>query len=296
MPERIVALDVGGTYVKHAVFEGGQLRADSAGQFPIDEKGTADDILSALYAYLDGARANIVCVSMPGPMDYINGVSRMRHKFAGLYGVQLRARFEARYAGARCIFTHDVVAYLAGVMHLGECEGARVPCGITLGTGLGFAFAERGQILINDARSPSFPLWNAPFRDGICEDYVSGRALGAEYARRAGERVDVKQIAERARAGDANALAAFADMGRALGDMIQDRARRFSIDRVVLGGQISKSADLFLPYARELTDKCISPTSHPDDAALYGAYALALNGEKRVCRAIEAALPYGEGS
>ena len=40
----IVAMDIGGTFVKHALIEDGMLRSESVGQFPINEKGTIQDI------------------------------------------------------------------------------------------------------------------------------------------------------------------------------------------------------------------------------------------------------------
>lgn len=286
MPDRIIALDVGGTFVKHAVFEGGAMRPGSFGQFAINEKSPADEIINALAAYINAERAARACVSIPGPMDYPTGTSRMRHKFALLFGIPMKARLEALCPGARVAFAHDGVAYLAGVMHLGEAEGARTPCGIMLGTGLGFAFAVRGYILVNEVDTPCEPLWNARYKDGIAEDYVSGRALGSAYEARSGERLDVERIAKRARAGDATAVSVFADAGRALGDMIAERVVRLGIDRVILGGQISKSSDLIIPYARERADVCVRPTSHPDDAALYGAYALAFGEGALIRRAL----------
>ncbi len=281
---KIIALDVGGTFVKHAAFESGTLLPESAGQFPVHEKGDSREILEPMLDFLKTNRARDIAVSIPGPMDYPTGTSRMKHKFVSIFGISMKDYFENGIPGAKAAFVHDGVAYLAGVMRLGETEGAERPCGVMLGTGLGFAMAEEGRILINEADTPWRPLWNMPFREGITEDYLSGRAIRAAYRKAAGTEADVREIADLARRGDEAALRIFKDAGQVLGELLERRRKEMGIDLVVLGGQISKASDLLLPAAREETDLTIRPTDYPDSAALYGAVAFFEQGADLVRR------------
>lgn len=276
--EKMIALDVGGTFVKYGRFVGGRMESASCGQFPINEKGSREEILGSISSFLARQDADAVCVSIPGPMDYSTGTSRMRHKFVSLMDFPMKDYFRERFPSLRVDFVHDGVAFLAGALHQGEGEGAQCPAGMMLGTGLGFAVAKAGRIQINATDTPWCPLWNMPYREGIAEDYVSGRAIRAAYARQSGENADVKEIAQWARAGNDVASAVLRDAGRALGELVRIRAEQLGIDRVILGGQISKAADLLLPAARQETDVGFKVTAYPDTAALYGAYAYSALG------------------
>ena len=93
--------------------------------------------------------------------------------------------------------------------------------------------------------------------------------LGAAY----GQPLSVKDIAGRARQGDEQALRAFRLAGEALSELMEIIDRRFHPDKLALGGQIARSADLLhlnLPFPWEVSH-------HLDDAALRGAAYYALH-------------------
>lgn len=275
--ERILALDIGGTFVKYGVAdESGKIA--QIGQFPIRESGTREEILEDLTRFLDGREEKCVSVSIPGPMSYATGTSHMAHKFVGIKEFSLKEYLENRYPGMRTCFVHDGVAYMLGILYLGETGNAKRPCGVMLGTGLGFAWAREGRVQIRKVDTPADPAWNMPFRDSIAENYISGHAIRDLYSAKTGVRIDVREICDRARAGEEAARAVIGNAGEALGEILGMRQRELGLDRVVLGGQISKSADLLIPYMRKFTDMEITVTGHLDTAALYGAYAFALNG------------------
>ena len=279
---KMIALDVGGTFVKYATFVDGKIADGSQGLFPINEKGTSEEILSAILNFLKANPAEAMCVSIPGPMDYPTGTSQMKHKFASLFGIPMKAWFEERLPGTRVDFVHDGVAFLIGVLYLKEGEGAKKPAGVMLGTGLGFGYSENGKVLITEKGTPCGPLWNMPYRDGIAEDYISARAIRAAYLKAAGNALDVKEIADLARKGDEISIKVLHDAGEALGELMQMRKESAGIDRVILGGQIAKAADLFLPAAKEKTDVEFKVTGYLDNAALYGTYAYSVYGQALV--------------
>ncbi len=265
-------LDVGGTCVKHAVFAQGRLLPERQNISQIDETAGADAIADALAACMEGA--DRACLCFPGPFDYHQGISLMKHKFRSLYGVNLMQMLEDR-AGIPCFFAHDVVAFLAGVLSLGEGAHARCPAAVTLGTGLGYAYAREGIIQVNALGSPVHPLWNESLGTGILEDHVSGRGLAAQYALLTGRRLNAREIARYARSGDPAAMGVFDHMCEVLSQALDRRAQEDGIDTVILGGQICHSSELFLS---RLQQKCTIPvrvTDHLTEAALIGAYSMA---------------------
>lgn len=87
----------------------------------------------------------------------------------------------------------------------------------------------------------------------------------------------MRALAERARGGDARAREVFRRMGEALGQVLT-RYLPAGTDGVVLGGQIARSAELFLPWARG--PAAVTMARHIGSAALRGA-AVFCRGEAR---------------
>ena len=98
--------------------------------------------------------------------------------------------------------------------------------------------------------------------------------------------MDVKDIASLAKGGDLQALALFEQTGEHPGTLLSSHPQDLPVDKVIIGGQISKSLDLLLPGIGRTCDLPICRAAHPDDAALRGAYAYTRTG-KDILRVVE---------
>jgi glucokinase len=190
---------------------------------------------------------------MPGPFDYAAGVSWMRHKLPYLYGIDLRKALAERFGWQpeQVHFVNDAAAYLLGEVGAGAVRGVPRVVGITLGTGIGSAFAVDGRIVAEGfGVPPGGEIWNLPYEDRIVEDFLSTRAIQHAYRERTGQECEVASIAAKA---DKNPEAAevFTEFGRDLGLALRTLLRQFAPDVVVLGGGISRSAHLFLSAAEQ---------------------------------------------
>ena len=283
---RILVLDVGGTFIKYGLAdERGHLLPGTVSQVPSHSEDSADKFLDALRAILRDAGGTVdrAAVSICGPFDFDGGVSLMTHKFKALYGVDLRPPF--REAGVEVFFLHDATAFILGEYFDGTLKGADNACCVMLGTGLGFGWIRDGKVCVDETRTPAFSLWRAPYLSGIAEDYVSTRAIQKTY----GKVLPIKAIADAARAGDEKALTAFRAAGEHLSRLLKILAPALGCEKLALGGQIARSADLFgleigIPWA---------VTEHFEDGALRGCCLFALRGRdcERTAAAPEIALP-----
>jgi len=88
-----------------------------------------------------------VAVAILNPFDCDRGISYMRHKYQQLYGTDLRQGLAGRLkVDPACIhFLNDAAAFLTGELYQGAATGGRA-IGITLGTGVGSAFAVDGKV------------------------------------------------------------------------------------------------------------------------------------------------------
>ena len=255
---RIVLLDVGGTFIKSALGVAGKGALE--GTFmstPMSSGGSAEEITEAFRnavsgqirrAELEGYAVEAVCAAIPGPFDYEKGVFLMKHKFAAVYGLSLREILGDVIAPhTRLAFVHDVNGALLGALTIDPSLREGNVAMITLGTGLGFTHAVDGQVQKSETGSPAKGLWNAPYKGGILEDYVSRRGilrLYAELGGRLADGEDVKEIALRARNGEKEAQEAFSLMGRHLAEGSSQLIADLCIRQIIFGGQISRSFDL----------------------------------------------------
>lgn len=281
---RVLVFDVGGSHVSAALVCGGALSGTSSDA--VDSGGTAESILSSLvelgkkvlsHCDLGASELSGVSLGFPNPFDYQAGISYLRHKFDKLYERDLRTELAYRIGvpGRKITFVNDATAYLLGEMHFGAAMGVERVIGLTLGTGVGSAFAVDGRIVTLGEGVPNGGfLWNVPYQGGILEDFISTRAIRRLFRDISGEDIEVCEIARRA-AFDVDAMIAMRQFGATLGKLLKSECSRFKPDAVVLGGSISRSAQLFVPAARaELSDKSVKLLVSElfDQAALLGAY------------------------
>ena len=290
-PSAILAVDAGGTVLKAALVDRqGRLIAGSAYRLPVDSAG---DRASVEETYIQLARRGLeearsrglilagIGVSIPGPFDYEQGLCLMTHKYQSIYKVPMRPWFEAGAGPVPVRFVHDSTAFMLGAVWQGPYEGYRRIGAVIIGTGLGFATLLDGQVFKNPQGGPGISIYARPYRAGTAEDYVSRRGITGRFRQlrpdtfNGSSGPDVREIAELARQGDRPALRVFRDTGLFLAEILHDILRDTRFEVLLLGGQIAKSADLFLPELKSgLEDlehlAIIEQARDIDDAPLVG--------------------------
>lgn len=265
-------LDIGGTFIKYGLSdESGKLLSDSIGQVPSEADSSYDHFLQVLSEVIswNQQKQNFITagVAIPGPFNYDQGISLMKHKFRALYQKPISSPFAN--AGVKVTFLHDSTAFILGEV---EPEDGEIPGGIMLGTGLGFAMMRKKRVCLNPAQMPAFSLWKMPWKDGIAEDYVSQHAL----IRRYGSEIPVKEIAKAARAGDKKAQQTFLAVGAELNEILCKIISALGLNSIILGGQISQSADLLeldLPVPLRVS-------AYPEKSALKGIGRYMVQGKE----------------
>ncbi|MBI2051632.1 ROK family protein [Candidatus Roizmanbacteria bacterium] len=259
----VIALDVGGTVVKGEVVssEGNVIGKVLEVKSPSDQPAetiinTLKDLLRRLQdrAVKDGHSPKACVVGFPWPFDYERGISQIKHKFASLYGKNLKKPLE-ELVGVPVYFLNDADAFALGVSR--EYPSEKRILAITLGTGLGSGFLVDGKLAIGkEGVPPHGEIWNTPYKGKILEEFVSKRALSRSYRMHGGsEKDEVEDIAEKARAGDSAAKAAFEKFTQDLGEGLAVAAAPFHPTRIVIGGQISNAFDLFGKKAERIFGK-----------------------------------------
>ncbi|MFF2809089.1 ROK family protein [Streptomyces sp. NPDC058000] len=290
----VPVLEIGGTHVTSALVDltARELMGEAVRE-PLPAQGTAEEILDAITATatrLDPPPRALWGVAVPGPFDYEAGVGLFHEvgKFEALYGVDVGTELKRRLRPAPCAlrFLNDADAFGIGESVAGAAIGhARAVC-ITLGSGVGSAFLDRGQP-VNDGPlvPPHGSVHLLSYGGRPLEETVSRRGIRAAYARAALDDPDVvpdvRTIAELARGGDRHAWAVLDQAFRALGTALAPWLARFEATALVVGGSIAASWDLIEGPLRAgldagpngvLSTRMVFRTAeHPHDAPLLGA-------------------------
>jgi glucokinase len=279
--EYILTFDVGGSHVSAGLCRLPDLelvRTASGALRDVDSFAGFVDLLHRLGTEAAASEKNLAGASLavPGPFNLDAGVSLMEHKLQFLYDRDLRGALAAAFGWqpAQLRFLNDACAYLCGEVGKGAVEGATRAVGLTLGTGIGSAFALHGRCVTEGKGvPPGGEIWDFPYAGGTVEDLISTRRLKADYTALTGADKEVAQIAAEA-ANDPAARQVFNDFGLHLGQVLRDVVAPFRPDMVVIGGGISRSSKLFLPIAeREIQGLgfCVVTSKLLDRAPLVGA-------------------------
>lgn len=288
-----IGADIGGSHICSAVvnLSTGEICTEPF-VTPVDCHAAASAILEAWQANLEGTVALFgksvpaVGLAIPGPFDYARGVSLISGvgKYDSIYGLDLKSTLLPRLRGcgvSQFRFVNDASAFA-----LGECLGgaARVSdrvVALTLGTGVGSGFVA-GRHLVE--QGPEVPangwVYHLPFENSIADDAFSTRWICRRFRQLAG--IDVagaKDVADRAAAGDRQALGLFEEYGQRLGSFALPLLRNFSSHTLLLGGNISRAYNLFGPALEQTLNSNgnnaeVKVSTLLDRAALVGAASL----------------------
>ena len=251
----VMALDVGGSHAEGALVGPANEVLGQVIRHELDHTASAEVLLgkiTVLAGDLQRQANELKCsiagigLAMPGPFDYAQGISLMQHKLKALYKVNVKQHL-AEETGLSAKLLNDAAAFGLGVYHRDFPDEPRLAA-FVVGTGIGGVFLEAGQLAVDGVPDAS-DIRKIPYRDGSLEEYVSTRGFAAAYRRHGGAELEVKAIAQAARAGEPKAVFALEEFAKDLGAGLALACGSFKPTRIVLGGKINNDLDLYLPHA-----------------------------------------------
>lgn len=207
MHDAFAGVDIGGTRIKVGLCtESGELISSEI----LETKGCVDadrfvEMLAGTIARLAGAASvRIACagVGCPGRIDFDSGtILWLKSKLEFLEGVPLASRLE-RHLPCPVVCDNDVNTILAGEMRFGAARGSRDVIAITVGTGIGGAFAVGGNIVRGHSWAAGHFGYMSIDRDG--PRHVCGNSgVIEEYASQSGI---LRQVRRASAAGEVSLL------------------------------------------------------------------------------------------
>ena len=287
-----IGVDIGGSHVTCAAIDmaAGKLIPQTKNRASVNHQAEAEQILdawasaiNATISQIDANRLAGIGFAIPGPFNYREGISQMQHKFARLYNVKIADLLIHKLNVDHHLpmrFLNDATSFAVGEAWLGLGKGFNRVIAITLGTGFGSAFIDRGIPVTQGKNVPKEGcLWHLPYASGIADEYFSTRWFTREYERISGQKLpNVKALAEAAEE-DTAAKEVFVQFANHLTAFLVPWFRTFQADRLVIGGNIARAYALFGPVFEEnLREKqipvSIALSKLGEQAALIGSARL----------------------
>lgn len=297
-PEHIryaVGADIGGSHICSAVIDLREGRiCTEVVDTPVNSRAGATEILDAwaenLRRTCSLAPEAVGCAgfALPGPFDYVRGISLIRgvRKFDGIYGLRVAPSLQARLGRPYTFrFVNDASAFALGECLGGAARDAERVVSLTLGTGVGSGFVERRRLVETGDRVPANGwVYCLPFEGGIVDDAFSTRWFRSRWHALTGEDADgAREIALRYDT-DPAARQLFDEYGTRLARFAGPVLDRFGARTLLLGGNIARACPLFGPalrkqFAADGRQIEIRVSELLDRAALLGAASLFLETE-----------------
>lgn len=283
-----IGVDIGGTKVAAGVVdEEGEVLVSALRPTPADRPDlVAETVADVVHELAEGREIEAVGVGAAGFVDETRSIVRFAPNLA--WREEPLQEKIADLVGLPVVIENDANAMAWGESRFGAGKGETNVVAITVGTGIGGGLVldgrlfrgrwgmggELGHMQVVPEGKPC-GCGNL----GCWEQYASGNALVAtarQIAETQPERaqillkladgridgIDGEEVTEAARRGDDASMAAFSSLASWLGQGMADLAAILDPGCFIVGGGVSRAADLFLDQARETFRRVLSGRGH----------------------------------
>ena len=308
--DAVIAVDIGGTQVRVALFRDDRLHQRAA--LPTDVRGGPSGVMDQIDALIEQVAAKDdrktitgIGLSLAGPIDTESAVVTRIPTLPGWDGLPVAQALSER-TGLPARVENDGIAATLGEWRYGAGRGVSNFVYLTVSTGIGGGAVVDGRLLhgrkgiaghLGHMRMAQEGSTCSCGTVGCFEALASGSALSQRAAATAdmsdhlagiaqSRAVDARDVFEGARAGDSHCLHLVAEEAMYLGQGITSVIHIFSPDRVVMGGGVSNAFDQLEPGIHDVIRRdAMTPfrtvpvvkSALGDDSGLFGAARLVLD-------------------
>lgn len=307
----IIAVDIGGTQIRVAAFERGNIEPIEVRRTPTrSSEGTPFERMCAEIKAIwpKNEPVETIVVGSPGPLDPESGIIFYAPNIPGWNNFPLKDNLQKQF-GVPALIGNDANLAALGEWHFGAGKGHRHVLYITISTGIGGGVISNDRLVLgvrglatevgHVTVLPGGPMCNCGHA-GHLEAIASGPSIaryveeqiagGVASALKGKVNLSARDVSEAAAKGDALAVQALARAGQFIGQALADFLHLFNPSIVIFGGGVSFSGPLLLDPVKESLQKHIMDPSYlkdlqitnaalGDDAGLLGALALGMISE-----------------
>jgi len=237
----ILAIDLGGTNIRAAKINHGNVLSQSSVPCPFSE--SEENVLSQIFKLIDTIiDKNVckICVGVPSVVDYTRGIVYEVQNIPSWKEVHLKNILEKRYS-RKVKVDNDVNCYTLGEKYHGSGKFYKDIVGITIGTGIGAGIIIDNK-LYRGTNTGAGEIGCLPYLDADYEQYCSNGFMKMNNT-------NGKNLSIQADNGDKKALELWNEFGYHLGKFFQAILYAYDPEAIIIGGGITASAQYFIHSA-----------------------------------------------
>lgn len=243
-PPKIMGIDVGGTNVRAGIVESGKITSMETEQ--VNAKGTVEEVIQQLCSLIERTGIKQVAgigVGVPGPVDEEKGIVFELINIPAWKKVELKSILEKKYRIPVQV-QNDANCYALAEYHFGKGKGCKSFIGLIVGTGIAGGIILNGKLYAGpNGMAGEFGMM--PYLDHYYEYYCCGQFFTNIHG------ITGKEAADRADAGDLQALAMWKEFGNHLGNALQAIMYAYDPEKIVLGGSVGKALPIYEKWVWE---------------------------------------------
>jgi len=238
----LVGVDLGGTNVRAGLVQNGRIVAFEARPHP--PKANAEAIIDQICQTIAKVlRPGVKGIGVGLPTLVNKGIVYSPNNIPSWKVVPLQRILERRFH-LPVVLNNDAKCFALGELHYGAGRGYRNLVGLIVGTGLGAGVIIDGR-LYSGSNGGAGEIGSIAYKGKNFEYYCSGRFFQREFG------LDGGTLFKRAKHGDREARAMFADFGDDFAHVIMALLYAYDPAIIVLGGSVSKAYPFFEKRMRE---------------------------------------------
>ncbi|WP_010663001.1 ROK family protein [Marinilabilia salmonicolor] len=267
-----IGVDIGGSHVSCAAVNigKGEILQNTFFENAVDKHASSEIIIQTwgqtilkTIEMVGWDRINGIGFAMPGPFDYVNGISLFSgetQKYENTYGLNVKEaikNFMRSPGNIKVRFVNDAAAFAIGEAWVGKASEVKKSVSITIGTGVGSGFIEDGVPVFKGAMVPKDGfIWDLPYQESVADDYFSTRGIVKAYQSLTGIRINgAKEVALEAGINNNEAVKVYHEFGAGLASLLSPWLKGFGAEMLVLGGNVSKAFKFFEPSMKSVFEK-----------------------------------------
>jgi glucokinase len=233
-----IGIDLGGSNIRGGLVRQHVLQNTIAQK--TNAKGSVAEVLHDLYALTDqliDSSVTAIGIGVPGLVDTERGVVFDVVNIPSWKEVPLQQYIQERY-GVPVVVNNDANCFALGEFYFGKGQGSNSMIGLTIGTGLGSGIILNKK-LYDGRNGGAGEFGMIDYKDQCYEYYASGQFFKNVYG------LDGEDVFTGAKAGDANAIKMYEEMGFHLGNAIKMILYALDVEKIVLGGSVRHAWPFF---------------------------------------------------
>ena len=235
----IMGIDIGGTNIRAGIVEDGKIvKIESE---PVNASGTVEEVLEQMFALIEKTGTNNISgigVGIPGPVDDEKGIVYELINIPAWKKVELKNILEKQFSIPVHV-QNDANCYALAEYHFGKGKGCnRSFIGLIMGTGIAGGVIINGK-LYSGPNGMAGEFGMMPYLDHYYEYYCCGQFFTNVHG------ISGKEAAEKAIAGDREALAMWDEFGKHVGNALQAIMYAYDPQKIVLGGSVGQALNLY---------------------------------------------------